>query len=320
MSAHLSKDAPVTCLPVHYQTNVPLKGIIQARKLLKRLKPDLLITYNWGAIDWCVAQHLLTGLRHIHIEDGFGPEEHTSRLRRRTLFRRLVLSERNTLVVVPSRALEFIALHEWKLSRGSVRYIPNGIDCDRFFSPPRTVSHSGPVVIGTVATLRAEKNISRLIRLFGAVAARYEPGQVKLLIVGDGPERTTLQREAIHSSFTSQITFAGGTRTPEHYLAKMDIFALSSNTEQMPLSVLEAMAASLPIVSFAVGDIKSMVACQNLELVSVPLNEDGKFIEHLHHLIKNAELRRTLGNANQENVLAHFDHVTMAQAYGTLFD
>jgi glycosyltransferase involved in cell wall biosynthesis len=155
--------------------------------------------------------------------------------------------------------------------------------------------------------------------LFEAAAAQYELGHVRLLVVGDGPERSKLQRQAARSSFISHITFTGGTNTPELFLSQMDIFALTSNTEQMPMSVLEAMAASLPIVSFAVGDLTSMVARQNLEMVSVPLSDDGRFVQNLHNLIRSPQLRHTLGRANQEIAVANFDHDVMVKAYGALF-
>src|SRR5207237_6219471 len=82
-----------------------LATMLQARRLLNVLRPDLLLTYIWGSIDWAA---VAGDIRHIHIEDGFGPEEAQRQLRRRVWFRRLVL-KRNAPVVLPSRPLDRLA-------------------------------------------------------------------------------------------------------------------------------------------------------------------------------------------------------------------
>ena len=72
------------------------------RQVLKDLRPDVLVTYNWGAIEWAVAN--VTGIvRHVHVEDGFGPEERQGQLPRRAWMRRVFL--RRAMVVLPSRTL-----------------------------------------------------------------------------------------------------------------------------------------------------------------------------------------------------------------------
>ena len=84
----------------------------------------------------------------------------------------------------------------------------------------------------------------------------------------------------------------------ENALAEMDVFLLSSVTEQMPLSVLEAMAAELPIVSFAVGDVSDMVAAENKPYVVHSDDETG-FRRHLSLLCSDGDLRIRLGQANR---------------------
>ncbi|MGH7210972.1 MAG: glycosyltransferase, partial [Acetobacteraceae bacterium] len=103
------------------------------RRMLRALRPDVLVTHNWGSIDWAIA-NLAARVRHIHIEDGFGPEERDRQLPRRVLIRRLVL--RRSTVVFPSRRLEGIATDIWRLPRRRLRYIPNGIDLSRFAAAP----------------------------------------------------------------------------------------------------------------------------------------------------------------------------------------
>ena len=72
-----------------------MRMLLAARSVLGRLRPDLLLTYNWGAIEWAIANRL-PRLPHLHMEDGFGPEERDRQLPRRVLARRLLLTVPDT--------------------------------------------------------------------------------------------------------------------------------------------------------------------------------------------------------------------------------
>jgi glycosyltransferase involved in cell wall biosynthesis len=233
-------------------------AILQARRFLRAEKPDLVVTSNWGAIEWAIGARL-AGVRHVHTEDGFGPEERTAQLPRRVLTRRIAL--RGRAVILPSRTLLRIATQVWRLPTKNLHYIPNGIDLARFggATPAELPPGEGPV-IGTVAALRAEKNIGRLIRAFAAVRAAFP---ARLVIVGDGPEMPMLQNLARELGMAHDVHFAGHSKNAESWLAAFDIFAISSDTEQMPLSLLEAMAAGLPALSTDVGDVRSMLSEEN---------------------------------------------------------
>ena len=117
-------------------------------------------------------------------------------------------------------------------------------------------------VIGTVAALREEKNISRLMHAFAMLPAG------RLVIVGDGPQRPALEALAASLGVAERVCFAGHHLDTAAFYAQFDIFALSSDTEQMPLSVIEAMASGLPVVSTDVGDVRLMVASENIPFVT----------------------------------------------------
>lgn len=318
MAARVPPGVRIQCLPEIFETKSPLAGAAGAWRALRRIAPDVLITYNWGSMDWSIANRFLPRRKQVHIEDGFGPEEKTRQLRRRVQWRRFVLNEPRTMVAVPSKRLETIALQSWHLPRGRVVYIPNGIDCTRFAARPRA-NRQDEVVIGTVASLRPEKNIARLINLFCQAQASAPERRMKLVIVGDGPERGPLAEIAARSGYSDKIVFAGATSAPEDFLAAMDIFALTSDTEQMPLSVLEAMAAGLPVLSFHVGDVPSMVARENAPMVSVSLADNATYIANLLHLAVNPDLRGTIGIANTQVAQSRFNESDMAAAYLALF-
>ena len=291
-----------------------LIGCLKAfRTTLKTIQPDVLMTYNWGAVEWAIVNRLGIPVRHLHVEDGFGPHEATRQLRRRVWTRRVALSGRHTTVIFPSQALEAIAQTIWKLPPSRLRLIPNGINYARFAG--RSDNMGGTVTIGTVATLRREKNIHRLIEAFEQVKASNPSGQFRLVIVGDGPERLTLQAFAIRLGLSDHVLFTGASTHPEEWLRKMDIFALSSDTEQMPLGILEAMASGLPIAATAVGDIAKMVAEANIPFV---VNAGPAFHQALETLAKHASLRQEVGAENAKRAAQLFDERVMAARYAEI--
>ena len=285
-----------------------LGNLPRIRRLLRAVRPDVLLTYNWGSIEWALANRFAPLVRQVHVEDGFGPEEATRQLPRRVWSRRLALGR--ATVVLPSDTLRRIALGTWRLSREHVLWLPNGIDVERF------VPHGGearsPLVIGTIATLREEKNIPRLMRAFAPLPP--EPA-VELRIIGGGPLLEALRAEA--AALDSRIRLPGPSADPAQALAGLDLFALSSDTEQMPLSILEAMASGLAIVSTEVGDVKAMLPPPSRAWVT-PRGNDAAFTAALARLAADAGERRALGAANRAHVAATYGEAAMVAAWDRL--
>jgi glycosyltransferase involved in cell wall biosynthesis len=292
-----------------------LGNLRRFRAVLGRLRPDVLLTHNFGSIEWALAG-LLPGWggRHVHVEDGFGPEERDRQLPRRVWLRRFAL--RRATVALPSRVLMRLAQTVWRLDERRLRYVPNGVNVARFAKmptgrPPWNLGGAGPVV-GTVAALRPEKNLARLLRAVAAVP------DVRLVIVGDGPERLALTELAATLGLNGRVAMVGHMTDPAAVYAHMDIFALSSDTEQMPLSVLEAMAAGLPAASTNVGDVMEMVATENRSLVVG--RDDAALAGVLLQLAKDEGLRRAVGAANRAKALREYSEERMFEMWGNLMD
>ncbi|MDE2181846.1 MAG: glycosyltransferase [Alphaproteobacteria bacterium] len=287
--------------------------IFRFRRLLSATRPDRLITYNWGSIE-CAMANELRRTPHIHIEDGFGPEEADKQMRRRVLTRRFVL--RRSTVVLPSKTLYRLACDVWKLNPVRLRHIPNGIDCARFGAADIAAydwSGGGPI-IGTVAALRPEKNLMRLLDAFRWVRERME---CRLLIAGDGPERSRLEARAVELGIGGDVRFAGAVGDTERIYAALTVFVLSSDTEQLPTTVIEAMAAGLPVAGTNVGDVAEMVAPPNQPYVT-PLNA-VPLGQAILDLLKNPAAARSVGAANKDAARAAFGQDRMFAAYRTLF-
>lgn len=281
---------------------------------------DLVLTYNWGAFDAVMARRLFAKAHKlpplVHHEDGFNEDE-TERLNpRRNRYRRLGLGAAYRLVV-PSERLQRIAREAWHAS--PIR-IPNGVPVARFALPPQAGAipgferQSGEVVIGTVAGLRAVKNLPRLVRAF----ARMTHKPARLVIVGEGPESERIAAEARARGVGPRLLMPGFLAEPSRWIGHFDIFALSSDSEQFPISLIEAMAAGLPAVATRVGDVPAIVSDDNRPLIVEPADE-GAFAAALDSLSDRADLRRAIGLANRERAASSFDEKAMIAHYGRLY-
>ena len=105
---------------------------------------------------------------------------------------------------------------------------------------------------------------------------------------------------------------------PARWIGHFDIFALSSDSEQFPLSLVEAMAAGLPAVATQVGDIPFIVADDNKPLI-VEAADEAAFAAALDGLSDRPDLRRAIGLANRERAAAEFDEKAMIARYGRLY-
>ena len=287
-----------------------LGNIRRFRAALRAMRPAALVTSNWGSIEWAMA-NALPLVRHVHLEDGFGPEERDRQLPRRVWTRRVFL--RRSTVVVPSRVLERIATEVWRLPRGRLRYVPNGIDMGKFGTGG--AAENAVPVVGTVTALRAEKNLARLVRAFRRVV---DVMPATLVLVGDGPELPMLQALVAELGLGGTVRFTGHVAQPQALYAGFDVFALSSDTEQMPLSVLEAMAARLPVAATDVGDVREMLAEANGRFV-VP-RDDGALAEAMAALLRDPARRGAIGADNRAKAERDFDQATMFAAWAALFD
>jgi glycosyltransferase involved in cell wall biosynthesis len=290
-------------------------GPLRYRRLARYLRGfDLVLTYNWGAMDVVAARRLFGGPPLVHHEDGFNEDEAERRNPKRNGFRRLFLPAAHRLVV-PSQRLEAVARAEWKQPPGRVVRIPNGIPFARFQPPPTRpipglLPGGGPVV-GTVAGLRAVKNLPRLVRAFAAAA----PQDARLVIVGEGPERDAIAAAARQAGVADRLVMPGFMADPAAWIGHFDLFALSSNSEQFPISLIEAMAAGLPCAAMDVGDIRDMVSEPN----RFAIGDEAVLTQALARLLADPDLRRSVGEANRRLAAQAYDEAVMISRYATLY-
>ena len=282
---------------------------------------DLVLSYGWGAIDGAMARRVFAkGMPPlVHHEDGFDADEAGGQKIERIFYRRLALAAADALVV-PSESLETIALRSWKQPAGRVQRIANGIDTARYAAKPdpKTIPgfrrKPGEVVIGALSALDEGKDLPALVRAAGGVSSR-----VRLVIVGDGPDRARILAAAEAMDMGDRLHLPGILPDPHRYVGLFDILALSSKSEQCPVAVIQGMAAGLPIVAPRIGDIARMVSDANA----------GYIVERTEVRLRDAlqalagcepAARAFVGARNRVKAKAEYDESGMIARYAALYE
>lgn len=297
-------------------TGLPTPGRLVT--LAEALKPyDLICTYNWGAMDVAMA-HTVFGKAFglpplVHHEDGFNEDETNGLKTRRNLYRRAALRGA-ARVIVPSTGLEAIATGPWAQPPAKVLRIVNGIDTAAFAAPPdpaalRLIKREGECWIGTLAGLRPVKRLPQLVEAMAGLPEHWH-----LVICGEGPERDAIRAAADRFDVSHRVHLTGAVADPARVVGLFDIFALSSASEQFPLSVVEAMAAGLPVAAPDVGDVRRIVSEANRPFIAVP-GDVAALATMLADLAADPALRARLGADNRERARSRFDAAQMIAAY-----
>jgi glycosyltransferase involved in cell wall biosynthesis len=281
------------------------------RELLREARPDLLLTYNWGAVEWLLAARLERFRAVVHHEDGFGPDETERRLWRRNGARWLLLRQAEA-VVVPSRRLERIARREWGGGRRVV-YLPNGVDLRRF--APAARKPGDETVFVCVGALRPEKNQVLAVEALARASCR---NRARLVLVGDGADRGAILQRAVELGVQDRVEMVGAVTDTAPYYRRSDVFVIPSRTEQMPLSLLEAMATGLPVVGADVGDVAQMVADDNRRWI-VPAGDAALLARAMDEAALDPAARAVLGLANRRKVERDYEKGSCYGRYCELY-
>lgn len=286
-----------------------LRTVRAQRALLRSVRPDLVLTYNWGAIESAFAARSMA-LPLVHHEDGFGPEEVVRRFRRRSWMRTLVL--RGAEVIVPSRVLQGIARREWRLRDDRVHLLVNGVDLQRF--RPSAAPERSSFVIGTVGGLRGEKDHANLLQALARL-----PNGVTASIVGGGALAGALRQQCQALGLADRVVFLGPVADTAPHYRTFDLFVLSSRTEQMPISLLEAMASGLPVVATDVGDVRAMLPDAAADCI-VPKEDPAALATAIQRLLDDPARRAKLGHDNRAVVVQRYQAAPCLDRYVQLYD
>jgi glycosyltransferase involved in cell wall biosynthesis len=208
--------------------------------------------------------------------------------------------------------------------RARVQIVPNGVPIpDKIDAIERThlkvdLGFSGTdLLIGSIGRIDENKNYCMLLRVFTLLAEKWPV--LRLIIIGDGPMKGKLTSLAEHLGIVSKVSFPGGIPRAAKYLPAMDVCCLTSYTEGMPNLVMEAAAASLPVVSANCGDTVDLID-HGISGYLVAPDDDITMAEHVNSLLTNTEHRLRMGVAAREKMRRDFSVEAMVMRMTRLYE
>lgn len=206
------------------------------------------------------------------------------------------------------------------------RVIPHGIDLSAFAHlPDRATARTmlgvpqDSFVIGMVGRIVPVKNhrlmVSALRRL---LRERLVPAP-HLLVVGCGESRPDIEAAVDGWGLSNSVTFAGVQKDLAPVYAAMDVLALTSNTEGVPTSILEAMACGVPVVATAVGGVTGVITERKTGLL-VPANDDERLAAAISEVMRSGELRQTCKSAGRALVEGSYSLDATIRITGQLYE
>ena len=178
--------------------------------------------------------------------------------------------------------------------------IHNGVDSEA--APPPRRRAGGPPRIVSVGRLKVPKDPLTLVRALGSLRG----ASFAAVLVGDGPDRPAVTAELERLGLGDAVELAGERHDVRELLAEADIFVLSTRSEGLPLSILEAMSAGLPVVASGVGGVPELVVDGETGLL-VPPGDPSRLAAAIQRLLEDPALRDRLGAAGRARVAECFD-------------
>ena len=295
---------------------------------IEDLEPDILHAHHYSPFFYGLFGALLARRRRkgpmprlVFTEHGI---EYPFRRRwKRCLLNPLLLRMADEVTTIARHTRNNLAKYE-NYPPDRVRVLYNGIDVGAYSGgksreAARDFLGLSPrnQIIGVVARLDPVKNHPMLLRAFREVSDRF-PG-TRLMIIGEGPARTDIEALVDRMQLRSRVLFLGARRDVADIIRAMDIFALPSFSEGMSVTLLEAMAAELPVVATRVGGNDEVVVDGETGFL-VPDDDARTMANRLMALLENDRLRRKMGSAGRKRVEAVFSVERMVDRYAALYE
>jgi len=292
---------------------------------LGELRPDVLHTHQAAVLFYAGPAARAAGVPVVHTK-------HLNHLRKAGVgfFRRLRMAWLFWLAgryadtfccVSQDIADEMAARH--LVAPQKLEVVLNGINTEPFRHPTDRAAVRAELgvpldapLVGTVGRLTEVKRQDLLLAAFARVRAAHPAAH--LLVVGDGPLRGALEAQARALGIVGATHFVGYRPDPERYLGAMDAFALTSKLEGLPLAVLEAWAAGLPVVASAVGGVPDLIEDGSSGFL-FPFGDEARLVARLCEVLADPARGAALGAAGRAAVFAHYDLRRTAADYEVLY-
>ncbi len=290
-------------------------------RVIRKESYDIVHTHNEAGLIYGTIAARLAGIRRIvHTEHGKEPGYHTDIMLQ--LVEKFLLKRVRCVVTVSDSLNEIMTSLMGKQNR--VLTIKNGIDTGLYSRrrQPSILKQSLGIpsdcfLMGHVARLTPLKNQGFLLSIFGELSKQCN--NLMLVIIGSGPLRAELEDECEKMGISGSVRFLGARTDIPELLSIFDLFLLTSHTEGISITILEAMAAGVPIVASRVGGNPEIIQ-DSYSGFLLPLNRPGEWVRKILELIENNNERSRISGNARETVMRTFSLEAMAAQYRSVYE
>ncbi len=289
-------------------------GVVsEIAKIVVTEKIDLIHTHNPAPHFYGALAGRLSGIPVIHTKHGRNYPGNIKKV----LLNKISSALSKKIIAVSDDAAQ-VCLNIEKISPNKLNIILNGINPNVYVPKPcREILPDlgvgkGRFVIGSVARLAPEKG--HLTLLQACLVLRKMGVDFCLVLVGDGPERGALESFVIKHGLEGSTLFTGTRHDVPLLVPEFDVFVLSSKTEGVSLTLLEAMSCQVPVVATAVGGNPEVVE-DGITGFIVPEGQPEAMAQKIHQLFCDVALREKMGISGRERVLYKFSLQGTSAAY-----
>jgi glycosyltransferase involved in cell wall biosynthesis len=304
------------------QSGVDAQCALRLARALRRQRIDLIHAHQYTPFFYSLLARLLFDHPPVLFTE-HGRHHPDFRRPKRVLANRLLLQRRDRVVGVGQAVRRALINHEGLPAR-RVGVIYNGIDTagfangthDRYAIRREIGVGADDFVVLLVARLDYLKDHATAVRTLRHVIQRRP--ETRLVLVGDGPERSAIQRLVEQYRLAHAVRFLGLRKDVDRLLKATDLFVLTSISEGIPLTVLEAMAAGLPVLATRVGGLPEVIDEGETGCLA-PSGDDASLAHYLLALADDPALRQRMGRRGQERARALFSEGLMHARYLDLY-
>jgi glycosyltransferase involved in cell wall biosynthesis len=288
-----------------------LLGLIELVRLCHRLRPDIVHAHSSkaGALG-----RLAAAIAGVHIRvftvHGWSFAAYGGLAGRLYLWVERRLERLTTSIVCVARSARDCGMAAGACSADRSVVIHNAVDVQSF---PSARPHAGPPWIVSVGRLAFPKDFSTLLEALADTGPDWRAS-----FVGEGPLQAAIADEVRRHGLEKRVELLGTRGDVPDLLASADIFVLSSRSEGFPVSILEAMAAALPVIATDVGGVGEAVLDGETGLL-VPAGDPHALTNALERVLGDEGLRRRLGAKGRDRALQEFDVPSFRQAHLELY-
>ena len=316
--ANESLNYPVEMIELNKKTGNDFSLYWKLYQLLKKIKPDVLHSYNLPTLEYQLIGFLAGIKIRIHAEHGRDINDPQGINKKYNFLRRIINPFIHHWIAV-SKDLQYWLINTVKLPHKKVKLIYNGVDTEHFKSSIRKNNNKEKIVIGTIGRFDPVKNQKILVDVFNQI--RYQQPELaeklQITIIGNGAEYQNIKQLVAHEKLQKYFLLPGVQYNIAEILNDFDIFVLPSIAEGVPMTLLEAMSMGIPSVCSRVGGIPEVLNDKTGILVKPESSKE--LVQALISLMKNKKMMLQLGKNARQYVIDNLSIQTMVKQYEQLY-